>query len=65
MTVPVETDNAQIWKDYLEEKYQVLGRAEKNLNKKYNISGTVEEDQQETQQNKPQTATQKLRGRLQ
>jgi hypothetical protein len=65
MTVPVETDNAQIWKDYLKEKYQVLGRAEKNLNKKYNISGTVEEDQQETQQNKPQTATQKLRGRLQ
>jgi hypothetical protein len=65
MTVPVETDNAQIWKDYLEEKYQVLGRAEKNLNKKYNISGAVENDQQEIQQNKPQTATQKLRERLQ
>jgi len=65
MTVPVETDNAKIWKDYLTEKDEVLFRAERNLGKKYNISGAATTNELDIEQNKPQTATQKLRGRLQ
>jgi hypothetical protein len=65
MTVPVETDNAKIWKDYLTEKDEVLSRAERNLGKKYNISGAAATNELDIEQNKPQTATQKLRGRLQ
>jgi hypothetical protein len=65
MTVPVETDNAKIWKDYLTEKDEVLSRAERNLDKKYNISGIPATSEPGIKPNKPQTATQKLRGRLQ
>jgi hypothetical protein len=65
MTVPVETNNAKIWKDYLTEKDEVLFRAERNLGKKYNISGAATTNELDIEQNKPQTATQKLRGRLQ
>jgi hypothetical protein len=65
MTVPVETDNAKIWKDYLTEKDEVLSRAERNLDKKYNISGIPATSEPDIKPNKPQTATQKLRGRLQ
>jgi len=65
MTVPVETDNAKIWKDYLTEKDEVLSRAERNLDKKYNISGISATSEPDIKPNKPQTATQKLRGRLQ
>jgi hypothetical protein len=65
MTVPVETDNAKIWKDYLTEKDEVLSRAERNLDKKYNISGIPATGEPNIKPNKPQTATQKLRGRLQ
>jgi hypothetical protein len=65
MTVPVETDNAKIWKDYLTEKDEVLSRAERNLDKKYNISGIPATNEPDIKPDKPQTATQKLRGRLQ
>jgi hypothetical protein len=65
MTVPVETDNAKIWKDYLTEKDEVLSRAERNLDKKYNISGIPATSEPDIKPDKPQTATQKLRGRLQ
>jgi hypothetical protein len=65
MTVPVETDNAKIWKDYLTEKDEVLSRAERNLDKKYNISGIPATSEPGIKPDKPQTATQKLRGRLQ
>jgi hypothetical protein len=65
MTVPVETDNAKIWKDYLTEKDEVLSRAERNLDKKYNISGIPATSEPNIKPDKPQTATQKLRGRLQ
>lgn len=65
MTVPVETDNAKIWKDYLTEKDEVLSRAERNLDKKYNISGIPAASEPDIKPDKPQTATQKLRGRLQ
>jgi hypothetical protein len=65
MTVPVETDNAKIWKDYLTEKDEVLSRAERNLDKKYNISGIPSTSEPDIKPDKPQTATQKLRGRLQ
>ena len=65
MTVPVETDNAKIWKDYLTEKDEVLSRAERNLGKKYNISGVPATSKPDIKPDKPQTATQKLRGRLQ
>jgi hypothetical protein len=65
MTVPVETDNAKIWKDYLTEKDEVLSRAERNLDKKYNISGVPAASEPDIKPDKPQTATQKLRGRLQ
>jgi hypothetical protein len=65
MTVPVETDNAKIWKDYLTEKDEVLSRAEQNLDKKYNISGIPATSEPDIKPDKPQTATQKLRGRLQ
>jgi len=64
MTVPVETDNAKIWKDYLTEKNEVLSRAERNLDKKYNISGIPATSEPGIKPDKPQTATQKLRGRL-
>ena len=65
MTVPVETDNAKIWNDYLTEKDEVLSRAERNLDKKYNISGIPATSEPDIKPDKPQTATQKLRGRLQ
>lgn len=65
MTVPVETDNAKIWKDYLTEKDEVLSRAERNLDKKYNISGVPLTSEPDAKPDKPKTATQKLRGRLQ
>ena len=64
-TVPVESDPDNIWDSYLSQKEGVLERAIKNLDKKYNISETDNTNETGTEQDKPQTATQKLRGRLQ
>jgi ATPase subunit of ABC transporter with duplicated ATPase domains len=64
-TVPVESDPDNIWDSFLSQKEATLERAIKNLDKKYNISGAATTNEPDIEQNKPQTATQKLRGRLQ
>jgi len=64
-TVPVESDPDNIWDSFLSQKEATLERAIKNLDKKYNISGAAATNELDIEQNKPQTATQKLRGRLQ
>jgi hypothetical protein len=52
MTVPVETDNDEIWKKYLGKKKEVLERAVSSLSQKYGISEN------------PKTSTELLRAQL-
>jgi hypothetical protein len=46
MTVPVETDNDEIWKKYLEKKKEVLERSVSSLSQKYGISENPDQPNQ-------------------
>jgi hypothetical protein len=65
MTVPVETDNEDIWKSYLEKKKNVLERSVSSLSKKYGISEGEDGNIFTQPEQKPLSAADRLRAKTQ